>query len=136
MNLAANDRISITDLSLIIGLLFLFSLGNLQISVSKYIAGVFDLTARRDVIVEKVSPQKACVDFVEISFKDQYIGRSDMWRLKRSLCDSCAYVGKKISFSCIRVSYTIVLDRYRYRFRFRPCYSLFVGYNDSIFSPL
>lgn len=50
-----------------------------------------------------ISGEDANVDFIEISFKDQYIGRSDMWRLKLSLQNTCAYAGKKISFSCIRV---------------------------------
>jgi hypothetical protein len=34
---------------------------------------------------------------IEISFRDQYIGRSDMWQLKMSLVNTAVYVGKKIS---------------------------------------
>lgn len=36
---------------------------------------------------------------IEISFRDQYIARSDMWRLATNdLSDSCVYKGKKIHF--------------------------------------
>jgi hypothetical protein len=81
----------------------LISSGNLQVSVTKAVAVSFEFTARREIIVEKVSEENAAIEFVEISFKDQYIGRSDMWRLKLSLCNTCAYIGKSLFFSCIRV---------------------------------
>jgi len=32
-----------------------------------------------------VSLQDVTLDLVELTFKDQYIGRGDMWRLKKSL---------------------------------------------------
>jgi hypothetical protein len=41
---------------------------------------------------------------VEVVFRDQYVGRSDMWRLQLSLIGSPIYIQKPISFSCIRVS--------------------------------
>jgi hypothetical protein len=40
---------------------------------------------------------------VEVVFRDQYVGRSDMWRLQLSLIGSPIYIQKPISFSCIRV---------------------------------
>jgi hypothetical protein len=75
---------------------------NLQISVSKYIATVFDLPARAQVIVKPVFPNEAVVPFVELLFKDQYTSRSDMYRLKMSLCNECAYTGKKVSLGAIK----------------------------------
>lgn len=42
-------------------------------------------------------------DYIEFTFKDQYIGRSDMWRLSRSLIGTCVYTRQKINFAdCIR----------------------------------
>jgi hypothetical protein len=32
------------------------------------------------------------------TFKDQYMGRSEMWRLKQFLTNSCVYVNKKIEY--------------------------------------
>lgn len=44
------------------------------------------------------------VDFAEVMLKDQFISRSDMWRLKTHLKETCAYVGKGITYSCMRAS--------------------------------
>lgn len=41
-----------------------------------------EIQARRDVYVRIVPPEHAKVDFVQLSFKDQYIGRSDILALK------------------------------------------------------
>ena len=37
-------------------------------------------------------------------FKDQYIGRGDMWRLSRSLIGSCVHVGMEVKMlgGCIK----------------------------------
>lgn len=35
------------------------------------------------------SSQDVTLDLVELTFKDQYIGRGDMWRLKKSLVVKC-----------------------------------------------
>ena len=39
------------------------------------------------------------LDSVELTFKDQYMGRSEMWRVKNNLVGSCVFVNKKIEFS-------------------------------------
>jgi len=51
-----------------------------------------------DVVVQKVDPKLVELDSIELTFKDQYLGRSDMWRLKKSLVGSCVYIGKKLEF--------------------------------------
>ncbi|GAM22764.1 hypothetical protein SAMD00019534_059390 [Acytostelium subglobosum LB1] len=79
--------------------------GALQISVAKYIASVFDFASsagRREVIVNIIPEKAAIIDYVQVSFKDQYIGRSDMWRLKLSLQNECVYVFKKLAFAQVR----------------------------------
>lgn len=41
--------------------------------------------------------------YVELTIRDQYIGRADMFRLKNHLVHSCVHLGKRISFAgCIR----------------------------------
>lgn len=38
------------------------------------------------------------LDSLELTFRDQYLGRSEMWRLKMNLVDTGVYLGKKIEF--------------------------------------
>ncbi|XP_033628434.1 GATOR complex protein DEPDC5-like isoform X2 [Asterias rubens] len=73
------------------------------ISVDQTIANLFQLRAYKDVEVCRVSSvQDVGLDLVELVFKDQYISRSDMWRLKNSLVRSCLHVQQKIEYSGIR----------------------------------
>ncbi|XP_077954936.1 GATOR1 complex protein DEPDC5 isoform X44 [Gasterosteus aculeatus] len=72
------------------------------ISVDQTVAQAFKLRAYQDVIVNIVEPKDVTLDLVELTFKDQYIGRGDMWRLKKSLVSTCAYVTQKVEFVGIR----------------------------------
>lgn len=49
------------------------------------IAQAFQLRAYNDVYVRLVPAGDVALESVEITFKDQYMGRSEMWRLKNSL---------------------------------------------------
>ena len=42
--------------------------------------------------------ENVALESVELLFKEQYLGRSEMWRLKKSLIDSVVYIKKKIGF--------------------------------------
>lgn len=55
------------------------------ISVEQSIASAFQLRTYADVYMNVVSPPSVALDSVELLFKDQYLGRSEMWRLKNSL---------------------------------------------------
>lgn len=68
------------------------------ISVESNIAAAFNLRNYRDVIMRIVSAESVALDSVEITFKDQYMGRSEMWRLKEHLLNSCVFLNKKIEF--------------------------------------
>ncbi|XP_068455837.1 GATOR1 complex protein DEPDC5 isoform X2 [Clinocottus analis] len=72
------------------------------ISVDQTVAQAFKLRAYQDVIVNSVDPKDVTLDLVELTFKDQYIGRGDMWRLKKSLVSTCAYLTQKVEFAGIR----------------------------------
>lgn len=55
------------------------------ISIEQSIATAFNLRTYADVCMSIVNPDEVALDSVELTFKDQYLGRSDMWRLKNSL---------------------------------------------------
>ncbi|XP_068846144.1 GATOR1 complex protein DEPDC5 isoform X7 [Capricornis sumatraensis] len=72
------------------------------ISVDQTVTQVFRLRPYQDVYVNVVDPKEVTLDLVELTFKDQYIGRGDMWRLKKSLVSTCAYITQKVEFAGIR----------------------------------
>ncbi|XP_058014079.1 GATOR complex protein DEPDC5 isoform X4 [Ahaetulla prasina] len=72
------------------------------ISVDQTVAQVFRLRPYQDVHVNIVDPKDVTLDLVELTFKDQYIGRGDMWRLKKSLVGTCAYITQKVEYAGIR----------------------------------
>ncbi|XP_062814922.1 GATOR1 complex protein DEPDC5-like isoform X1 [Anolis carolinensis] len=72
------------------------------ISVDQTVAQVFRLRPYQDVHVNVIDPKDVTLDLVELTFKDQYIGRGDMWRLKKSLVGTCAYVTQKVELAGIR----------------------------------
>jgi hypothetical protein len=53
--------------------------------VEQSIATAFQLRTYADVCMNIVNPEDVALDSVELTFKDQYMGRSEMWRLKNSL---------------------------------------------------
>lgn len=45
-----------------------------------------------------MKPESVILDSVELTFRDQYLGRSEMWRLKNSMVNTCVYSDKKMDF--------------------------------------
>ncbi|KAJ7497489.1 hypothetical protein FB451DRAFT_234487 [Mycena latifolia] len=70
----------------------------LQISIPKPVAEAFKLKNNNDVVVTKVDPANYSADFVEFTFIDQYLGRSDMWRLGEHLVGQCVYTDQDVAF--------------------------------------
>ncbi|CAC5397004.1 DEPDC5 [Mytilus coruscus] len=66
------------------------------ISIEHSIANSFHLKPYNNVVVKKVDPKAVALDLVELLFKDQYFSRSDFWRLRDSLSNTCAYLNKKL----------------------------------------
>lgn len=62
------------------------------------IASTFNLRTYADIVMQRVDPAAVALDSVEITFKDQYMGRSEMWRLKSHLINTCVYINKKIEY--------------------------------------
>ncbi|KAL0841919.1 hypothetical protein ABMA28_014152 [Loxostege sticticalis] len=72
--------------------------GRDTISVEQSIATTFQLRTFADVYVNIVNVADVALDSVELTFKDQYMGRSEMWRLKNHLVSTCVYLNKKIEY--------------------------------------
>ncbi|XP_070149934.1 GATOR complex protein Iml1 isoform X7 [Polyergus mexicanus] len=72
--------------------------GRETISVENNVASMFQLRTFADVYMNIVNPDDVALDSIELTFKDQYMGRSEMWRLKNSLVKTCVYINKKIEF--------------------------------------
>ncbi|XP_072750951.1 GATOR complex protein Iml1 isoform X6 [Anoplolepis gracilipes] len=72
--------------------------GRETISVENNVATMFQLRTFADVYMNIVNPDDVALDSIELTFKDQYMGRSEMWRLKNSLVNTCVYINKKIEF--------------------------------------
>ena len=66
--------------------------------IKKSITETFHLSNYKSIVVKKVRKKDVALDSVEMLFKEQYLGRSEMWRLKKSLMDSVVFLKKKISF--------------------------------------
>jgi hypothetical protein len=69
----------------------------LQISICQNIATLFELVARNDVTVRKIETDSYLASHIEISFRDQYVGRSDMWQVKNDIMNTSVYSSKKIT---------------------------------------
>lgn len=83
--------------------------GKLQVSVAKDIAAQFGLEAFRSVTVRRVDPRDLSVDFVELSFKDQFLSRADIWRFKVTMLGQCVYVGRTVECLGIRSQVDAIL---------------------------
>ncbi|XP_050310253.1 GATOR complex protein Iml1 isoform X3 [Anthonomus grandis grandis] len=68
------------------------------VSVEQSVAQAFGLKNYKNVTVRLVDPKDVALDSIEVTFKDQYMGRSEMWRFKNSLVNSCVYINKKLEF--------------------------------------
>ncbi|KAJ5653664.1 Vacuolar membrane-associated protein iml1 [Penicillium lividum] len=71
----------------------------LEISVTSSVANIFGYKNRTQVTLSIVDREQCSASHVDISFRDQYMVRSDMWRLVMSeLVNKIVYKGQKIMF--------------------------------------
>ncbi|KAH0613024.1 uncharacterized protein H6S33_009404 [Morchella sextelata] len=72
---------------------------NMQISLANHVANLFGFPSRATVIVSIVEKEHHEASHIEIYFRDQYISRSDMWRMSTALLtDTCPYNAQKLLF--------------------------------------
>ncbi|KRF84043.1 GATOR complex protein Iml1 isoform X11 [Drosophila virilis] len=77
--------------------------GRNVISIESCIAIAFKMRSYSNVVMRIVNPADVALDSIEITFKDQYMGRSEMWRLKTYLTNTCVYVNKKIDYNDMQI---------------------------------
>ncbi|XP_017842450.2 LOW QUALITY PROTEIN: GATOR complex protein Iml1 [Drosophila busckii] len=77
--------------------------GRNAISIESGIAIAFRMRSYSNVVMRIVNPADVALDSIEITFKDQYMGRSEMWRLKTYLTNTCVYVNKKIDYNDMQI---------------------------------
>ncbi|KAL1915959.1 uncharacterized protein VTP21DRAFT_6347 [Calcarisporiella thermophila] len=76
----------------------------IQISININVAKVFNLQHNQDVFLQTVSNSSVEAEHVELVFRDAFLGRNDMWRLRKSLEGSCVYVEQKLySWDCFHI---------------------------------
>jgi len=68
-----------------------------QISIPKKMADRYNIAHHTEVLCTKVNPRDHTADYIECSFKDQYLGRSDMWRFVQFLNGQCVQVAEEIT---------------------------------------
>ncbi|TYZ61536.1 hypothetical protein PybrP1_006860 [[Pythium] brassicae (nom. inval.)] len=105
--------------------------GRMQVSVLKDTAADFQLAPYKDVLVRFVPKAHVEVDFVEVSLKDQFMSRRDLWYLKKAVVGAAIYVGKNIRVHGARwqvmdvraggdkVASGVISDRTKFAFRSR-----------------
>ena len=72
---------------------------SLQICISKVIAETLGFCSGSRITVRKADPRECTATHVEIYFRDQYLARSDLWRLAISeLAGKTVYRGQKLLF--------------------------------------
>ncbi|ETV98658.1 hypothetical protein, variant 1 [Aphanomyces invadans] len=77
--------------------------GKMQLSLLKDTAAQFNLQLLQDVVVRFVEKHVVEVEFVEVSLKDQFLSRRDLFYLQRSLVGKALYVGKMVRMHGARV---------------------------------
>ncbi|KAL1597753.1 vacuolar membrane-associated protein iml1 [Paraconiothyrium brasiliense] len=72
---------------------------NLQVSIAEKIAKVFGLRNRMQVVVTLADEHKHSASHVEVTFRDEYLARADMWRMSiAELSNRTVYRGQKLLF--------------------------------------
>uniref|UniRef100_M4BYI6 DEP domain-containing protein n=1 Tax=Hyaloperonospora arabidopsidis (strain Emoy2) TaxID=559515 RepID=M4BYI6_HYAAE len=85
--------------------------GKVQVSIARDIAAQFGLEPFRGVSVRRVQTQRdVVVAFVELSFKDQFLSRADVWRFKVTMLGHCVYVGRTVECIGIRGQVDAILS--------------------------
>uniref|UniRef100_A0A0M3I3A8 DEP domain-containing protein n=1 Tax=Ascaris lumbricoides TaxID=6252 RepID=A0A0M3I3A8_ASCLU len=66
--------------------------------MEKSMADSFDIMQNQNVTVKVVDKKQVALDNIELTFKERYMSRSDMWRYRSCLLNTCAYIGKKLEW--------------------------------------
>ncbi len=67
-----------------------------NVYVAKSIADTFGFKNFKNIHIKQVPRESVSLDSVELTFREQYLGRSEMWRIKAQLVGSIVYINKKV----------------------------------------
>ena len=70
--------------------------GRVEISISKAVAESNNLKSFSKVLVDVIDAEQASLDFVELSFKKQYLQRGNVFRLKKAMIGRPVFVNQGI----------------------------------------
>lgn len=59
--------------------------GRVEISINKQVADALNIKPYSRVMIDQVNPRDYEVDFVELTFKRQFLQRGNMWRFRKSM---------------------------------------------------
>lgn len=76
--------------------------GRLEISLLKTIADCVNFKQFSRIVVDHIAEEEASVDFVELSFKKQYLPRGNMMRFKHGLLGRAIHVNQNLNISSIQ----------------------------------
>ncbi|GAB5365864.1 hypothetical protein AAMO2058_001095100, partial [Amorphochlora amoebiformis] len=93
---------------------------SLQLSISKTVAGLHHFIkhgkkVKVSVLDKSSDSEKLGLDFLEVLYKDQYIGRAENWRLIAALQGEMVYKGKNIECEGMRTKVTQLMKQERRR---------------------
>ena len=103
----------------------------LEISMTKAIAEANNLKPFAKVVIEKINPESAMMDFVELSFKRQYLQRGNFFRFQNEMIGRPIYLNQNITINGIQTQIQelrkdfevrrsgIISDRTKFVFRSR-----------------
>ncbi len=122
----------------------------MQLSVLKSVADAFGLGQRQTVCVRQVAPASVAVDWAELAFKDQHLGRGDIWHCRQQLVQEATalHVGKTFVRSGAKMQVLsmarrggavrsgVILERSRLTFRSRSAaFILLVQVSPEMWTP-
>jgi hypothetical protein len=68
----------------------------LEVSLIKSIADTNNFKSFSKVVLEKINPNDVSIEFIELSFKKQYLQRGNIYRLRNNMRGRAVYVGMYI----------------------------------------
>lgn len=103
----------------------------LEISVTKIVAEANNLKPFSKVVIERIEPESSTLDFVELSFKRQYLQRGNFFRFQNEMLGRPVYLNQNVIINGIQAQIQemrrdsctlrsgIITDRTKFVFRSR-----------------
>uniref|UniRef100_A0A7S3D6D7 Uncharacterized protein n=1 Tax=Palpitomonas bilix TaxID=652834 RepID=A0A7S3D6D7_9EUKA len=80
------------------------------ISISKQLADLFAVKPREEATVQLIRPDQVRTSIVTLSFRDQFLSRSDLFRLQGLLVGQCLYQGQSLFIDGMRLRVKEICD--------------------------